>query len=219
MIRWLFQKKKCSSLFIFFGVVYFVWKSFFSPFIYRSVPKGQFYFPKAWATPRRALPRNWRRWSPASWSLSRTLQTGESWPAPKVCLVSARKRQKGRKSSTVCKTGGPNTRLGGCTDSQVFFTTLPVSRSLPELFATEHAHVRMLSVLQVIFSKPLEREQLLTTIELSTIFPSLDEIIEMHCECQEHRARLVLSIRLRCDLIWMPPPPTIKSQSSATWFR
>uniref|UniRef100_A0A3Q4BJS1 DH domain-containing protein n=1 Tax=Mola mola TaxID=94237 RepID=A0A3Q4BJS1_MOLML len=49
-----------------------------------------------------------------------------------------------------------------------------------ELFATEHAHVRMLSVLQMIFSKPLEREQLLTTMELSTIFPNLDEIIEMH---------------------------------------
>lgn len=40
----------------------------------------------------------------------------------------------------------------------------------------------MLSVLQVIFSKPLEREELLSTIELSTIFPSLDEIIEMHCK-------------------------------------
>lgn len=71
------------------------------------------------------------------------------------------------------------------------FTTLPVSCPLSELFATEHAHVRMLSVLQVIFSKPLEREQLLTTIELSTIFPSLDEIIDIHCECQEYRARHV----------------------------
>lgn len=54
---------------------------------------------------------------------------------------------------------------------------------LSELFATEHAHVRMLSVLQMIFSKPLEREELLTSTELSAIFPNLDEIIDMHCEC------------------------------------
>lgn len=53
-----------------------------------------------------------------------------------------------------------------------------------ELFATEHAHVRMLSVLQMVFSKPLEREELLTSTELATIFPSLDEIIEVHRECK-----------------------------------
>uniref|UniRef100_H3CRZ0 Rho guanine nucleotide exchange factor (GEF) 1 n=1 Tax=Tetraodon nigroviridis TaxID=99883 RepID=H3CRZ0_TETNG len=58
--------------------------------------------------------------------------------------------------------------------------------NVSELFATEHAHVRMLSVLQMIFSKPLEREQLLTTIELSTIFPNLDEIIEMHYNFYEN---------------------------------
>ncbi|XP_071326342.1 rho guanine nucleotide exchange factor 1 isoform X3 [Trachinotus anak] len=49
-----------------------------------------------------------------------------------------------------------------------------------ELFATEHAHVRMLSVLQTVFSKPLEREELLTATEIAAIFPNLDEIIEMH---------------------------------------
>uniref|UniRef100_A0A3Q0RUE6 DH domain-containing protein n=1 Tax=Amphilophus citrinellus TaxID=61819 RepID=A0A3Q0RUE6_AMPCI len=56
-----------------------------------------------------------------------------------------------------------------------------------ELFTTEHAHVRMLSVLQVIFAKPLEREELVTAPELATIFPSLDEIIELHskCSCKE----------------------------------
>lgn len=53
---------------------------------------------------------------------------------------------------------------------------------LSELFATEHAHVRMLSVLQTVFSKPLEREELLTPTEIDTIFPSLEEIIEMHSE-------------------------------------
>lgn len=54
----------------------------------------------------------------------------------------------------------------------------------PELFATEHAHVRMLSVLQMVFSKPLEREELLTSTDVATIFPSLDEIIDVHCECK-----------------------------------
>ncbi|XP_066575452.1 rho guanine nucleotide exchange factor 1 isoform X2 [Amia ocellicauda] len=49
-----------------------------------------------------------------------------------------------------------------------------------ELFVTEHAHVRMLSVLQSVFFKPLEREQIMTLTELQAIFPSLDEIIDMH---------------------------------------
>ncbi|KAK9514064.1 hypothetical protein VZT92_027553 [Zoarces viviparus] len=61
-----------------------------------------------------------------------------------------------------------------------------------ELFATEHAHVRMLSVLQMIFSKPLEREELLTSTELSTIFPNLDEIIEMHYNFYENLKKLRL---------------------------
>ncbi|XP_068180790.1 rho guanine nucleotide exchange factor 1 isoform X3 [Antennarius striatus] len=61
-----------------------------------------------------------------------------------------------------------------------------------ELFATEHAHVRMLSVLQMIFSKPLEREELLTATELATIFPNLDEIIEMHYNFYENLKKLRL---------------------------
>lgn len=59
-----------------------------------------------------------------------------------------------------------------------------------ELYATEHAHVRMLSVLQMIFARPLEREELLTNDELSTIFPNLDEIIEMHYNFYENLKRL-----------------------------
>ncbi|CAI5663638.1 unnamed protein product [Oreochromis niloticus] len=54
-----------------------------------------------------------------------------------------------------------------------------------ELFTTEHAHVRMLSVLQVIFVRPLEREELLTSTELAAIFPNLDEITEMHSNFYE----------------------------------
>ncbi|XP_035285347.1 rho guanine nucleotide exchange factor 1-like isoform X3 [Anguilla anguilla] len=49
-----------------------------------------------------------------------------------------------------------------------------------ELFVTEHAHVRMLSVLQTIFFRPLERREIMTLPELAAIFPNLDEIIEMH---------------------------------------
>ncbi|KAM6967633.1 rho guanine nucleotide exchange factor 1 [Aplochiton taeniatus] len=59
-----------------------------------------------------------------------------------------------------------------------------------ELFATEHAHVRMLSVLQMVFSKPLEREEILSATELATIFPSLDEIIEMHFAFMENLKKL-----------------------------
>ncbi|XP_058502912.1 rho guanine nucleotide exchange factor 1b isoform X2 [Solea solea] len=61
-----------------------------------------------------------------------------------------------------------------------------------ELFATEHAHVRMLSVLQMVFSKPLERVGLLTSNELETIFPSLDEIIDMHYNFYENLKKLRL---------------------------
>ncbi|XP_056123796.1 rho guanine nucleotide exchange factor 1b isoform X4 [Rhinichthys klamathensis goyatoka] len=59
-----------------------------------------------------------------------------------------------------------------------------------ELFATEHAHVRMLSVLQTVFSRPLEREEIMSITELATIFPSLDEIIEMHYAFYENLKKL-----------------------------
>ncbi|XP_039536171.1 rho guanine nucleotide exchange factor 1b isoform X4 [Pimephales promelas] len=59
-----------------------------------------------------------------------------------------------------------------------------------ELFATEHAHVRMLSVLQTVFSRPLEREEIMSVTELATIFPSLDEIIEMHYAFYENLKKL-----------------------------
>ncbi|XP_056142083.1 LOW QUALITY PROTEIN: rho guanine nucleotide exchange factor 1b [Lampris incognitus] len=61
-----------------------------------------------------------------------------------------------------------------------------------ELFATEHAHVRMLTVLQTVFSKPLEREEILTTDELAAIFPSLDDIIEVHYTFYENLKKLRL---------------------------
>ncbi|KAL0985059.1 hypothetical protein UPYG_G00152370 [Umbra pygmaea] len=59
-----------------------------------------------------------------------------------------------------------------------------------ELFATEHAHVRMLSVLLNVFCRPLEREELMTTTELAAIFPSLDEIIDLHYAFYENLKKL-----------------------------
>ncbi|XP_038124058.1 rho guanine nucleotide exchange factor 1b isoform X3 [Cyprinodon tularosa] len=59
-----------------------------------------------------------------------------------------------------------------------------------ELFATEHAHVRMLSVLQWVFAKQMEREQLLTAVEIEAIFPNLEEIIEMHYNFYENLKKL-----------------------------
>ncbi|KAA0703298.1 Rho guanine nucleotide exchange factor 1 [Triplophysa tibetana] len=49
-----------------------------------------------------------------------------------------------------------------------------------ELFSTEHAHVRMLTVLQTVFYRPLEKEVIMDSTEVAAIFPSLDEIIDMH---------------------------------------
>ncbi|KAG7276212.1 hypothetical protein CRUP_004803 [Coryphaenoides rupestris] len=48
----------------------------------------------------------------------------------------------------------------------------------------------MLTVLQTVFSKPLEREEIFTSTELATIFPSLDEIIEMHYTFHENLKKL-----------------------------
>ncbi|XP_060718264.1 rho guanine nucleotide exchange factor 1b isoform X2 [Tachysurus vachellii] len=59
-----------------------------------------------------------------------------------------------------------------------------------ELFATEHAHVRMLSVLQTVFSRPLEREGLMEPTELAAVFPSLDEILDMHYAFYENLKKL-----------------------------
>ncbi|XP_056617990.1 rho guanine nucleotide exchange factor 1b isoform X3 [Triplophysa dalaica] len=59
-----------------------------------------------------------------------------------------------------------------------------------ELFATEHAHVRMLTVLQTVFYRPLEKGDIMLTEEVSAIFPNLDEIIDMHYAFFENLKRL-----------------------------
>ncbi|XP_019751656.1 rho guanine nucleotide exchange factor 1 isoform X3 [Hippocampus comes] len=87
-----------------------------------------------------------------------------------------------------------------------------------ELFATEHAHVRMLSVLQMVFSKPLEREELLTSTELSAIFPNLDEIIEMHYHLYENLKKL----RLEDNFIVKSISTTVLNRFEGTegeWFQ
>ncbi|XP_061919906.1 rho guanine nucleotide exchange factor 1b isoform X2 [Entelurus aequoreus] len=87
-----------------------------------------------------------------------------------------------------------------------------------ELFATEHAHVRMLSVLQMIFSRPLEREELLTATELAAIFPNLDEIIEMHYNFYENLKKL----RLEDNFIVKSISTTVLNRFEGTegeWFQ
>ncbi|XP_055083528.1 rho guanine nucleotide exchange factor 1b isoform X1 [Periophthalmus magnuspinnatus] len=88
----------------------------------------------------------------------------------------------------------PNWRELASSDALSCLSKKDIKRQevINELFATEHAHVRMLSVLQMIFSKPLERENLLTADELAAIFPSLDEIIEMHYHFYENLKKLRL---------------------------
>ncbi|XP_021163972.2 rho guanine nucleotide exchange factor 1b isoform X1 [Fundulus heteroclitus] len=87
-----------------------------------------------------------------------------------------------------------------------------------ELFATEHAHVRMLSVLQSVFAKPLEKEELLTSIELDTIFPNLEEIIEMHFNLYENLKKL----RINDNFIVKRISPTLLNRFDGTegeWFQ
>ncbi|XP_072317501.1 rho guanine nucleotide exchange factor 1 isoform X2 [Eucyclogobius newberryi] len=82
----------------------------------------------------------------------------------------------------------PNWRELASSDTLSHLSKKEIKRQevINELFATEHAHVRMLSVLQMIFSKPLERQELLTADEVAAIFPNLDEIIEMHYNFYEN---------------------------------
>ncbi|NXV56776.1 ARHG1 factor, partial [Molothrus ater] len=49
-----------------------------------------------------------------------------------------------------------------------------------ELFLTEHAHVRMLRVLLEVFFQPMLREGFFDEQELNNIFPSLEDLVEVH---------------------------------------
>ncbi|XP_016387643.1 rho guanine nucleotide exchange factor 1-like isoform X5 [Sinocyclocheilus rhinocerous] len=87
-----------------------------------------------------------------------------------------------------------------------------------ELFTTEHAHVRMLSVLQTVFSRPLEREEIITVTELATIFPSLDEIIEMHYAFYENLKKQRQENEYIVKIISMPLLNRF-SGSEGEWFQ
>lgn len=54
----------------------------------------------------------------------------------------------------------------------------------PELLVTEAAHVRMLRVLHDLFYQPMAEGGFFPLEELQNIFPSLDELIDVHCECR-----------------------------------
>lgn len=55
---------------------------------------------------------------------------------------------------------------------------------ISELLVTEAAHVRMLRVLHDLFYQPMAEGGFFPLEELQNIFPSLDELIEVHCEYQ-----------------------------------
>ncbi|XP_078392247.1 rho guanine nucleotide exchange factor 1, partial [Cetorhinus maximus] len=59
-----------------------------------------------------------------------------------------------------------------------------------ELFITEHAHVRMLKVLYEVFYQRMLVESILTDTELQSIFPSLDELIEVHASFYENMKKI-----------------------------
>ncbi|XP_062841545.1 rho guanine nucleotide exchange factor 1b isoform X2 [Trichomycterus rosablanca] len=59
-----------------------------------------------------------------------------------------------------------------------------------ELFITEHAHARMLSVLQTVFARPMEREGFMDANELQTLLPSLEDIIDIHYAFYENLKKL-----------------------------
>ncbi|XP_016141815.1 rho guanine nucleotide exchange factor 1-like isoform X8 [Sinocyclocheilus grahami] len=87
-----------------------------------------------------------------------------------------------------------------------------------ELFTTEHAHVRMLSVLQTVFSRPLEREEIMSMTELATIFPSLDEIIEMHYAFYENLKKMRQEDKYIVKIISTPLLNRF-SGSEGEWFQ
>lgn len=63
------------------------------------------------------------------------------------------------------------------------FATTASSSPPAELLVTEAAHVRMLRVLHDLFYQPMADGGFFPLEELQNIFPSLDELIEVHCEC------------------------------------
>uniref|UniRef100_A0A672FCP6 Rho guanine nucleotide exchange factor (GEF) 1b n=1 Tax=Salarias fasciatus TaxID=181472 RepID=A0A672FCP6_SALFA len=139
------------------------------------------------------------------------------WRLPRPSPDSARGRPRGRKSSTVRRRKAEQQRSIGGASAPPSHSIYSLSL-LSELFATEHAHVRKLTVLQTIFSRPLERESLLTATELATIFPNLDEILEMHCNFYESLKKL----RVKDNFVVKSISTTVLNRFEGTegeWFQ
>ncbi|XP_062394990.1 rho guanine nucleotide exchange factor 1b isoform X2 [Sardina pilchardus] len=87
-----------------------------------------------------------------------------------------------------------------------------------ELFVTEHAHVRKLSVLQMVFARPMEREGFMTFDEVAAIFPSLDDIFELHYAFYEN----LKILRQEDNYVVKAIGPTLLSRFSGSegeWFQ
>lgn len=76
----------------------------------------------------------------------------------------------------------PNWRdlVGPETLSRLTKSEIKRQEVINELFMTEHAHVRMLKVLNDVFYLPMLEKALFTSEELKGIFPGLDELIDLH---------------------------------------
>lgn len=86
-----------------------------------------------------------------------------------------------------------------------------------ELFITEHAHVRMLKVLLEVFYQPMQNVWFSDT-ELPTIFPSLEELIELHASFLDK----LKTLRQECNSVVMEIGETLLDMFDGTegaWFQ
>ncbi|XP_014118237.1 PREDICTED: rho guanine nucleotide exchange factor 1 [Pseudopodoces humilis] len=84
-----------------------------------------------------------------------------------------------------------------------------------ELFLTEHAHVRMLRVLLELFYQPMLREGFFDEQELSNIFPSLEDLVEVHTELL---GGLSSNFRVSPGFGGLPLPPQFEG-TEGSWFQ
>ncbi|XP_072122365.1 rho guanine nucleotide exchange factor 1 isoform X2 [Mobula birostris] len=87
-----------------------------------------------------------------------------------------------------------------------------------ELIITEHAHMRMLKVLYEVFYQRMLAESILTGTELQSIFPSLDELIEVHASFYNNMKK----IRQDNDYLVMEIGDTLLAMFHGTegdWFK
>ncbi|XP_069796032.1 LOW QUALITY PROTEIN: rho guanine nucleotide exchange factor 1-like [Narcine bancroftii] len=97
------------------------------------------------------------------------------------CLLPAQCEESGLRAAEV-ETEPPSWRQLISPEQLVLLSKSEVKRQevINELFMTEHAHVRMLRVLHEVFYLRMLNENILSSTELRSIFPSLDELIDVH---------------------------------------